>query len=156
MQFHSSYIRVGIKLSLLYSLFSFLYALPTFASEQSVSRQLMAQNSNYQESTLSVSRDDLRSGVTLTISGQESNTFLSLRVQLNGKTARWIKGTGQSQISLNSCLNNQNQGCVIDISGSYSPSYSGVLTEILTVGGSSQQQTGGSGVVSQRIQVLVR
>jgi hypothetical protein len=156
MKFDCFRIGMGMKLSMLCSLFSCIYISPSFASSQFVSGQLMAQNSNYQESTLSVSRDDLRSGVTLTISGQESNTVLSLKVNLNGKTARWIKGTGQSQISLNSCLNNQNQGCVIDISGSYSPSYSGVLTEILTVGGSSQQQTGGSGIVSQRIQVLVR
>jgi hypothetical protein len=45
---------------------------------------------------------------------------------------------------------------VIDITGSYSPSYSGLLTEIVTNESSSQQETGGSGVVSQRIQIFVK
>jgi hypothetical protein len=156
MPFRFFYTNVGIRLYLLCSLFPFLCALPSFASEQSGSPQLMAQRSSYQESTLSISDNDLRNGVSLMISGQSSSTSLSLKVQLNGKTVRWISGTSPAKISLNSCFANQSRRCVIDITGSYSPSYSGLLTEIVTGGSSSQQETGGSGVVSQRLQVLVR
>ena len=147
---------MGIGLYALCSLFPFLCDLPSFASEQSGSRQLMSQRSSYQESTLSISDKVLRNGVTLIISGQSSSTSLLLKVQLNGKTVRRISGTSKANISLNSCFANSSRRCVIDITGSYSPSYSGLLTEIVTNESSSQQETGGSGVVSQRIQVFAR
>jgi hypothetical protein len=130
-------------------LFGLVSTVPSFNLEA-----VVAQSSNYQQSTLSVSSTDLKSKVTLFIYGEDNTTNLAVKVYVNGKLVRSVNGTGVAEIVLNNYL--RAGKCTVDISGSYAPSFSGVVTELTTATGSSQQQSGGNGRVAQRIVILVR
>lgn len=147
LRLNSSRIGLGVRLSILTCLISSLHMFPAFASDWSTS-----QSSNYQENTLSIDPNDLKSNVTLMISGQSANTTLDLKVRLNGKLVNLAKHSKRAEISLNKCF--VNHSCVIDISGNYAPSGSGIITQVVSASSNSRQESGGNGAISQRIQLF--
>ncbi|MEI6427986.1 MAG: hypothetical protein WCO45_06285 [Pseudanabaena sp. ELA607] len=111
----------------------------------------MAQNSSYQENSISISSKETNSA-SLSIEGQGAKN-VNLQVRLNGKLVKSISNGDRVVISLKNCL--AGRSCTVDISGSYGPENSEIITEISTPSTTSQQTSGGNGTVSQRINLSV-